>query len=66
MYVGLLVGTPFLVASDETVFGANHFALKESCQSRMILSQTYKEKDTTTVRKARQGYGSLPRENDLP
>jgi hypothetical protein len=39
MYVGLLVGTPFLVSSDEAVFCANHFALEEGRQSRVILSQ---------------------------
>lgn len=39
MYIRLFVGTPFLIASDETVFGANHFTLKERRQCRMILGQ---------------------------
>lgn len=39
MDIGLLVGSPFLVASNEAVFSANHLALKESCQSRVIFSE---------------------------
>ena len=39
MYICLFIGTPFFIASNEAVFRANHFTLKESRQCRMIFGQ---------------------------
>lgn len=53
MDIGLLVGSPFLVARNEAVFSANHLALKESRQSRVIFSEAL---DTQVTAKVRLGY----------
>lgn len=40
MYISFLVDTPFLVASQEGVFGAYDLSFKKCGQSRMIFCQT--------------------------